>query len=264
MRPDLSATPDDEFDCDTQHHQQTDPGDPAVTGQKIGDDRCSKPHQQDREHKPRHKNPRMPDSSASHRQNIIETHGQIGHHDPQDGRAEARWGSFDVLVMFAATKLTIHLPADPQKQKATRQRQADHGKERCRQQGQTDTQDGRKTRSEQDGQTALPPFEIADGHPDHDGIVAGEGDVDQGDLAEGDQGVKQRVRGQGVILPKRGPCNIFVFGLRSLRKAPPRIRSSHGTPLQPSADDCHLVSRQPFSHLVRDRSPCLRSHGETG
>lgn len=219
MMPDFSSAADDELNRHTQNDKQTTPCDPAVTGQKPGNERRGNAHQQHRERKAAHENPWMTNSSTCDSKDIVQTHGKIGNDNLENGRPKTG-RSVNLNVRITVPEFPIHFPADPEQQTAACKRQAHNSQKTGCNQCQPNSQDGRKRRADQNGQTPLSPLKATNRHPDDNSVVSRERDINEGDLRQRKQAVNESIREQGCHSSKRGPCNILVFGLSSLRKAP--------------------------------------------
>ncbi len=84
-----------------------------------------------------------------------------------------------LLLQFAP-----HLPADPQQQQTAGQQQADQGQKLDRDQGEADAHDDGGGQTDQNGLLALILGQGGGGQAHGDGVVAGEDQVHQQDLAQ--------------------------------------------------------------------------------
>ena len=219
MMPDFSSAADDKLNRHNQNDKQTTPCDPAVTGQKPGNERRGNAHQQHRERKAAHENPWMTNSSTCDSKDIVQTHGKIGNDNLENGRPKTGRG-VNLNVRITVPEFPIHFPADPEQQTAACKRQAHNSQKTGCNQCQSNSQDSRKRCADQNGQTPLSPLKATNRHPDDNSVVSRERDINEGDLCQRKQAVNESIREQGCHSSKRGPCNILVFGLSSLRKAP--------------------------------------------
>src|SRR6185437_15832117 len=101
-------------------------------------------------------------------------HRDVGEHDLHHRLAQRLPGGWRGVRGRPPAQLAIHLPAHPEQQQPARQREADD-----REQLQGDRGD-----AEDDRPPALPGRQTGDGQPDHDGIIAGQHDVDEQHLQE--------------------------------------------------------------------------------
>ena len=83
--------------------------------------------------------------------------------------------------------LAVHLPAHPQQQDAAGERQADDRKHLHRDGGEDDAQHDGAGDAPEDDLGAHLRLDPRGRHADHDGVVAGEHQVDHDDLGEGDE-----------------------------------------------------------------------------
>ena len=99
------------------------------------------------------------------------------------GAFERQLGGF--LVGRGRAKLAPHLPADPEQQDATGEKQADDLEQLDGQAGENDAQDRRGDDADQDGLVTLFLGETGRRKADDDGVVAGQNEVDHHHLQEG-------------------------------------------------------------------------------
>ena len=144
---------------------------------------------------------------------------------------------------------------NPQQQQPASEQQPDDGQQLHRDQREADPHHRRSTDAQQDGAILLRLRQPRHRHAHHDGVVPGQHQVNQQDLAQGDQFGQKVFQGQG--------SQSLVSRTRQAHS--PHTTTRHeapdGSALQPPRHDRDLGAREPLPHLVRDRGTGLRGHG---
>ena len=96
-----------------------------------------------------------------------------------------------MAVLFA--QLAPHLPAHPQQQDAAGEQQADDLQQLDRDAGEPDAHHGRRGDAPEDHLGALVLRQAGGGQADHDGVVAGQHQVDHDDLEQRSQSFGREV-----------------------------------------------------------------------
>jgi hypothetical protein len=192
---------------DVSDHGQADITDPALPVQEARDERGRNAHQRDRRDQTEDQHRGMFPRRPRHRQHIVERHRDVGHDDlPHglgkclDGRGP---GNDAVRIQIAAhqrfacillrlgrrAQLPQHLPADPQQQNASGERQPDDLQQLRGRDCEQDAHDGCRQHAEQHRARALKSRQSRGSKADDDGVVASQDQIDHDDLKKRGIGV---------------------------------------------------------------------------
>ena len=173
--------------CHVEDDQQPDPGDPAVALEQPRDQVGRDPHQHHRKHQP---DDQVRDflRRPGHRQHVVQAHRHVRQDDLHHRLAQRLRLASPAALSTCGRRSSRNISSTPTAAAARRQAAA-----RDRQQLQRDRPEGdadhrRAGDAEQDGAGRVcRSRQSGHRHPDDDGIVAGQREIDQHDLSERDQ-----------------------------------------------------------------------------
>ncbi len=206
MVKNLHGSAPDHVAGDPHQNCKSDVGNPVVAMKKPGDEVRRHGHQDDGKDETEHQEDMVSLRGTSDSKHIVQGHGYIGDDDQHEGVADGcclaaiggGMGTRDGLRIAgepAAADITPHAPAHPGEQQSADKEKADDVQEFDHDQGEADAQNGCGNDADDDGPAPQDRGEAGHGHADHDGIVAGEDDVDDNDGQEsGELGRVRRIK----------------------------------------------------------------------
>src|SRR5579872_392978 len=187
----VRAVPDHRY-RDVEHHQEAEPGDPAVALQHARHQIRRDTHQHHRQQQAGREHPCAAARRARHGQHVVQAHRQVGQDDLEHGLAERLARRLSGGVAPGTAQLSEHAPAHPKQQQAAGQEQADHLEQLQCDGAERDTDCSGAGDSKHDRGAPASGGQPRDGHSHHHGVIAGEGHVDRSEERQGGEVLGQR------------------------------------------------------------------------
>jgi 4-amino-4-deoxy-L-arabinose transferase-like glycosyltransferase len=166
------------------------PHDPAYAIDEHGDDPAGGEEQRHGKEQPRHQERDAPGGRAGHGDDVVQAHHEVGHGDEEDRLAEGRRAPrLGVALALPAQICPEELVDHPYQHQPAGGRQERHQHEQGGDRGEPDPQGDGAGAPEDDGPAPLAPGQRRCRHPDHDGVVARERDVDDRDVDQAKPGI---------------------------------------------------------------------------
>ena len=179
----------------------------------FGEQGRAKNNQRNTDQQAQHQQRQIAFGRRRHRQNVVQTHHQIGNQDGADGRSHA----VDLLALTVSVVLGLEqIDANVDQQNRADQLQVGQGQQLDRHNGQHNPHhDGRSTAPE-NGFIALLWLECSRCHGDNHGVVTREDDIGKNDGAESAPEqrrgkIKSEKHGGSVVMNKKSADQRFFY-----------------------------------------------------